>query len=419
MLQQLGRMLKSAFGLILGCSMMLFGSNISAESTKNDCQPSREIVVHCGKTPSSTFGSDGNLWVVFEHQQHLYVSFSPDLGKSYSAARKVNSVPESIYTNGENRPKIAFGKNQEIYLSWTQKTEGRFTGDIRFSRSLDGGKIFSKPVTVNDDGILTSHRFESMKVANDGTIFLAWIDKRDNFDINAKGIATKKKAKNLHGGIYTSFSTDSGKTFSKNQKLALSSCVCCRLAMTPVANNGMAVSWRHVYPGSMRDHAYAIINTDGIQLPATRVSLDNWEIQACPHHGPSIAKDYQQKLHLVWFTASETRKGIFYGRLNSSAEEADNLINLSAAPSASHPFISIQDNMLVVIWKEFDGEKTKIIKAQSNNLGNSWNERQVIAETAGKSGHPFIANRNNKLWLSWLTKDEGFRVEPIGLNHES
>lgn len=392
--------------------MMLSGSTVSAESQRHDCQSSSKVVIHCGKTPSSTFDSNGNLWVVFEYQKHLYVSSSQDLGKNYLPASKVNSVPETIYTNGENRPKIDFGIKGEVYLSWTQKTDGRFTGDIRFSRSLDGGKTFSNPITVNDDGINTSHRFESMKVANDGTIFLAWIDKRDNFNIDAKGIAIKKKAKGLHGGIYTSFSTDSGKTFSKNQKLALSSCVCCRLAMTPVSNSGVAVSWRHVYPGSIRDHAYAIIDAQGIQLAPKRVSLDNWAIQACPHHGPSIAEDSRQQLHLVWFTASDTRKGIYYGRLNPKTE-ADNLINLSNVPSASHPFMSIQDNKIVVIWKEFNGEKNQIIKKQSNDLGKTWSNKQPIAETTGKSDHPFIVTGKRQLWLTWLTKDEGFRVERI------
>ncbi len=413
MSQRISQELNSIFCTLLACGMMLSSSNGTAVEQKRDCLSANEIIIHCGKTPSSAFDSKGHLWVVFEHQKHLYVSYSQDLGKRFSSATKVNVVPEAIYTNGENRPKIVFGKKEEIYISWTKKTAGRFTGDIRFSRSLDGGKTFSDPVTVNDDGLLTSHRFESMKVANDGTIFIAWIDKRDNFNIDTNGVVTKKKAKNLHGGIYTSYSTDSGKTFSQNQKLALSSCVCCRLAMTPVSDGGVAVSWRHVYPGSMRDHAYAVIDTDGIKQAPTRVSMDNWKINACPHHGPSIAEDDQTQLHLVWFTASDTRKGIFYGRLNSNVNEADNLTNLSNAPSASHPYIFIQDKKIVVVWKEFDGEKTNIIKAQSNDLGLSWAKKQVIAKTTGKSDHPFIVSNQQQLWLSWLTTNEGFRLESI------
>jgi len=377
---------------------------------KKECEKTAQVNIHCGKTPSATFDKQGRLWVVFEFKDHLYVSYSDDQGKNYSSSKMVNQHPEVIYTNGENRPKIIMGLKDEIYLSWTKKTEGRFTGDIRFSRSLDSGVTFTPPTTINDDGVITGHRFDSMTVSRDGTIFIAWIDKRDNQKQKNKSPDAKPNRKKQNGAIYTSFSVDSGKTFSKNKKLAENSCVCCRIAITPTTENSVAISWRHVYEGSIRDHAFAIINTKGTQLMPTRVSKDNWQIDACPHHGPSIIEDKYKKLHLVWFTASEKRKGIFYGRLNSTNSQADNLVNLSNQPSASHPYIISNEKMLLAVWKEFNRNTTQIKQVVSTDFGKNWSEPAVVTETAGESDHPLLLTNKNKFWLSWSTEQEGLRI---------
>lgn len=385
--------------------------------TPEQCINAKKISVHCGKTPTGTIEHNGRFWVVFEYHNHLYVSFSNDFGASFSPSSVVNEQPEAIYTNGENRPKIQLGLKGEIYISWTKKTAGRFTGDIRFSRSLDSGKSFSSPITINDDGLITGHRFDSMVVARDGKIFLSWIDKRDNQRQNKNTRNIKKNTKNIetkrmkqNGAIYTSFSENSGISFSNNNKLADSSCVCCRIAMTSTADNAVAISWRHVFPGSIRDHAYAVIDAKGVKQPPARVSKDDWKIEACPHHGPALTEDKNRQLHLVWFTASETRKGIYYGRLNAQSGEAENLVNLSNLPSASHPYIINNGKILAAVWKEFDGEKTQIKQVVSVDFGESWSVPLVIAKTGGESDHPFLHANHVETWLSWSTELEGLRL---------
>ena len=100
------------------------------------CVSDAATSVHCGSAPSATFDAEGNLWVAFVQDKFVYVSKSLDNGLSYSDPIKVNSVAEDAEHNGENRPKIIVGKNSNIFVSWTQKTSPRFTGEIRFSRSI-------------------------------------------------------------------------------------------------------------------------------------------------------------------------------------------------------------------------------------------------------------------------------------------
>jgi hypothetical protein len=162
-------------------------------------------------TPTAAFDARGTLWVVFVEGPQVYVTASEDLGKTFRAAVPVNREAEVVDANGEARPKIAVGAKGEIYVSYTHKLEKPFTGDVRFSRSTDGGRTFSAPVTVNDDRLVTGHRFDALSVSPKGDVHLFWIDKRD-----LERAATQKKAY-AGAAVYTAVSTDAGATFAANR----------------------------------------------------------------------------------------------------------------------------------------------------------------------------------------------------------
>ena len=99
---------------------------------------------------SATFDEKGRLWRTSALNGYVITSHSDDHGKTWSQAVRVNTSAENILADGENRPKILIRKGV-IYISWTQALDKPMTGHIRFSRSTDGGKTFSPPVTVNDN----------------------------------------------------------------------------------------------------------------------------------------------------------------------------------------------------------------------------------------------------------------------------
>ncbi len=395
-------------------------------SSLTQCSNDKAPSIHCGNTPSVVFDDNNRLWAVFEFNDFVYLTYSDDMGKQFSTPEAVNTQPEKVYTNGENRPKIVMGHKGEIYITWNQQTPGFYTGDIRFSRSIDQGKTFSPITTVNDDGLPTGHRFETTIVAKDGTIYMSWVDKRDNFKAKMleKSLAKKqaksakpekhkehkKHAAKSSAAIYYAFSTDSGKSFSKNKKITDNSCVCCRIAMTSTNDGNIALFWRQIFGENTRDHAFAKVNKYQVSQPAIRTTYDNWNIDACPHHGPSLSQDSQDNFHMVWFTASNERKGIFYGQYDSTSNKMKNLVNISNRASASHPFISNNSEVVTIVWKEFDGENTNVYLQSSMDHGENWNTPQVLASTSEGSDHPLLTRQQEKTWLSWHTKDEGLRL---------
>ncbi len=366
-----------------------------------------EVSVHCGSAPNVRFDGQGRLWAVFAQSDRVYVTASDDSGASYSTAVRVNAEPETIETNGENRPKIAFGDGGEIYVSWTRKLEGRFNGEIRFSRSLDGGRSFEPPRTVNDDGLAIGHRFDSLHVDARGDVYLAWIDKRDREATRARGEEYRGAA------LYYSTSTDRGASFAVNRRVADHACECCRIGMTERAEDGVAILWRHIFDADVRDHAFATLAAGGVSSSLQRATRDGWHLDGCPHHGPAIVPADEGSYHLTWFTAAEGRPIVYYGRFRPASGEIQTQHVMTANGAGAHPHILEAGGRLLVAWKESDGEQTSVYLRQSIDGGETWSERTSITHTSGGSDHPFLVPRGRESFLSWHTAAEGLRVIPL------
>lgn len=382
------------------------GENLLAACQGKSALPSAD----CGQVPTPAFDANGALWLAFVQQGHVYITRSDDLGKGFTPPRAINGVPERIYSDGENRPKLAIGPAGELYVSWTRKIEGKYAGDIRFSRSLDGGRSFSQPLTVNDDHAPISHRFDAMQVDDQGDIYLAWIDKRDLSAAKAEGKPYSGAA------IYYAVSQNRGDSFAANRKLADHSCECCRIAMD-LDTDGLPVAlWRHVYPVNLRDHAIARLTVDGppIEGMPAKATDDGWIIEGCPHHGPDMAVDQQNRAHMVWFTQGEKNRGLVYGRFDLTSQQIELQHQVDATSSAARPQVAVlQGGRVLTAWKRFNGIATELVIGQSDDQGEQWSAARVIATTANGSDHPVMLQRGDQVYISWHTLAEGYRLLPV------
>lgn len=353
---------------------------------------------------SAAFDPDGRLWIASIRDRHLFVSRSDDKGKTFSAPVRVTSGPEYIAGDGENRPKIVAAGGGRIYVSYTQSLDAPMTGHVRFSRSLDGGKTFSAPVTVNDDRQVISHRFEALGVNGRGEIHLAWLDKRDLHAARAEGEPYAGAA------VYRAVSRDGGKSFA-NSKVLDHSCECCRVAMAIDRDGVPVIAWRHVYDGNIRDHALARL--DGTSAPM-RASHDQWRVEACPHHGPALAIDDKGAYHFAWFSNAPQRAGLFYARSTDQGRSFSKPMAFGdEARAPAHPAVLAIGSRVFLAWKEFDGEKMTIRVRRSTDGGASWSAPATAAVTAGASDHPFLLSDRGAVYLSWSTAAEGYRLLPL------
>lgn len=362
--------------------------------------------LRCAWAPSARFDAHGKLWVVWVYAGHIYISTSTDKGVSFTSPITVNRHPEKIYADGENRPKLAFGPKGEIYLSWTQNLpEKRYSGHIRFSRSTDGGRTFSDPVTVNDHLAVTSHRFDALAVNKKGDIYLAWLDKRDL-------LAAKKAGQAYNGAaLYTALSTDGGRHFQPNKKLMDNTCECCRVAIDIDTDQLPVVLWRNIYGDNIRDHA--LVKFKGRNQPGTplRVTHDNWRIEGCPHHGPAISIAGDGVYHLTWFDNASERHGLFYARSKDKAQSLSAPINIGDYQhAAAHADVLSLGRQVFITWKEFDGKQAVLYVQQSNDSGITWSEPKQLARTGGPSDHPFLVRDKQHVYVSWHRQGEEYHL---------
>lgn len=365
---------------------------------------------HAAMSPGAALGTTavfderGRLWIVRTEAEdknaHVLVQRSDDQGATWLPPMRVTSKAEPVSADGENRPKLAFGSRGELYVSWTSPSE-KFTGDIRFTRSLDGGKTWSDTAVVHRDRQLITHRFESMLVDRTGRIWMTWIDKRD--------LSIAKAANQEYSGaaIYYAYSDDRGSSWRGDFKLADHTCECCRIALTLDAKGRAVAMWRHVFPPNERDHAFAVLEPDGKDVTVERVTFDRWKIDACPHHGPSLAISDDGTRHAVWFNQVNGEGRAYYGRLTNAAPAGAQVLPVGA----SHADVAVDGNEVAIVWKRFDGTSTLVESWLSKDGGKHFTPGPSL-KTDSDSDQPRVVSKEGSMLLVWR-RAEGIAVADL------
>lgn len=398
-------MTKYLLALILfGCA---FFTNAHEEHTKHQ---------HSTLAESFTFDGDGNLWRASVRDGFVEVNASRDQGKTFSKAVKVNQLPQKIGADGEARSKIAVSAEGYIYVSWTEALKKPFSGYIWFARSMDAGKTFDKPYIVHQDRNEITHRFDALNLSADGRITIAWVDKRDL-------IAAKAANKPYEGAaIYYAVSGDKGASFLPEQKLADSSCECCRIALANKPDGTVAAMWRHVFAGSERDHMLAEIPAANKAAEPRRATYGRWKIDGCPHHGAALASGGEGAhwwgYHMAWFDGGNDDNGkdatLFYARMDGEAwvsSPAKKFGNMKK--QAGHPALAAVGENVWLVWREKDAGRSQVWLMQSSDEGKNWIAPQKLVDTLGGADYPALLQNGKQIFLVWNTAHEGLKLIPL------
>lgn len=346
----------------------------------------------------TTLDADGRLWLARVENRRLFVSYSEDGGSTFTLPVVATVEPESIAADGENRPKIAVAPDGTVHLTWMQSLAKPKTGNIRYARSMDGGKIFTRPITLNDDAQEIGHSFNSLAIDGHGKVAVVWLDGRDREAAKAKGRAFTGVS--LFGAI----SEDNGAGFGLNRKVAEHTCECCRTGLAWTADGPVAF-WRHVFGRNTRDFAISSLVGSSVR----RVTDDEWEVDACPHHGGGIAADEHGALHLTWFTQGKKRQGIFYQRIDAKGASVPLSLGNPAA-QAGHPAVAVHGSKVLLVWREFDGHAFSAWAQFSQDSGATWSSARRLAESAQAADYPMPLMDGRRILVVWNTVSEGVRV---------
>ena len=359
----------------------------------------------CSGTVSAAFAPDHSLWQVWAQNEHVYLQSSRDQGRTWSPPIRVNPEAEAVRTQGESRPHIQIGPEGNLYVSWDLNLERRFSGHIRFSRSTDGGKSFSTPMTVNSNRDLIGHRFNEMIMAPDGRILIFWLDARD-------AEAAKRVGKEVNASsLYYTWSEDRGASFQPDRRAAASTCQCCRIRAAIDSDGLVSVIWRHVFSGSIRDHALLHFNAFDRPGALHRIADQGWAIEACPHHGPGFSIGDAGRYHATWFNNADSARGLFYSASDNRGESWSNPLNFGEPQGmASHPDVLALNKRTYLTWIEFDGSHNVLRMMRSKNRGKTWGTAENLAKSTEDTDHPFLISDGEKVFLSWHVPGVKYRI---------
>ena len=350
---------------------------------------------------SAAFAPDGRLWRIVPEKKHVYVDYSTDLGKTFSAPVPVNKEAQHIKASGENRPGIVIDRSGRIIVVYA--AEGTQPLALYFSVSTDHGRSFSTPLPVSDKADEANSFQGRLAVSPSDQAYLFWHDERDRTDWRQPG-----------NSIYYWTLTHNARQSPVAQKLAESICECCHIAAAFDHNGQPVVLTRFIYPGGIRDHGLIRVQKNANAPISRRATYDQWHIEACPEHGPAIAISDGNRYHITWFTQGSVRKGIFYAHSSDQGMHFTEPLPLGIPERLpSHPDILALGTAVFIAWTEFDGQKTLLQVMKSSDDGLTWSKAMPVAEASAEADFPFLLSDTRDIFVSWNSKTEGYRLIPL------
>jgi hypothetical protein len=357
----------------------------------------------------------------------VFAAVSRDGGTTFGSAVQVNTVPGEARLNGEMPPRVALAPGRgssppEIVVLWTAR--GTAT-EIKTARSRDGGRTFEKPAALQAPGAAGDRGWPSLTLDRAGRVHAIWLDHRGLAAARAaSGGAGGHKPGAPHDGVAMAqksslYYASGGGASATEHEVTKGVCYCCKTALATGADGTLFAAWRHVYPGSFRDMAFATSRDGGRSFSApVRVSEDGWAIDACPDDGPAMAVDASGTVHLAWPTVlggDNPRGAIFYASTRDGQRFTPRQqVGTLGGPKPSHPQIVVDGRRRVfVAWDELAaGRQTAALREVRVEASGAATFGSIVSLSPGESGvYPALAAVGNRVLATWATGGDRSRIQ--------
>jgi hypothetical protein len=315
----------------------------------------------------------------------VYLAVSDDEGRSFARPVRVNDIEGDASSNGEQPPRVAL-RGDTLSVIWVSKRGGATA--IRSALSTDGGRTFAAAHTITPPGAAGARGWESAAIADDGTLHAAWLDGRSSTPpspppshaahATAGQAPTQDSSPSLPAGHQHHSGPMKQNIYHAMWKpgeapveleVAADVCFCCKTAIVTRASD-VYIAWRHLFPGGVRDIAIARSADGGRTFSTpTRVSEDNWKIDACPDDGPAMAIEADGEIAIVWPTLVQdpagARMGIFRATSRDGGKTFSPRERMDAGDAApAHPRLTEAAQGTAVVWDELaNGTRRVMLRA--------------------------------------------------------
>ncbi|HUP41155.1 MAG TPA: sialidase family protein [Vicinamibacterales bacterium] len=345
----------------------------------------------------------------------VYLAMSSDGGATFSPPRRVNDQAGDASANNEQPPRVVMtgpASARAVTVVWSKRNEEgaqRSRRDaVRMARSTDGGRTFSPARFTHDPAASGARGWESLTVGSDGSVHVVSLDGRDagrKMAEHAKQSGIPHKGQPPQDIYHATIAPDGGIAESL---IATGVCFCCKTAVAVNARGVVYAAWRHIFPGSMRDIAFATSRDGGRSFdPLVRVSEDNWELNGCPEDGPTLAVDRAGVIHIAWATVvngAEPEKALFYatsrdGKIFSARAR----LPVASGVTPGHPQLTLTaDGGAAIVWDEVVSGVRRVAATRVSRAGVV--QPAEILSGVESASNPVIAGTEGAVVAAWTSR---------------
>lgn len=340
-------------------------------------------------------------------------------GKAWSATQEI-ARGDDWFVNWADTPHIAATEDGALWAHWLrQSAKATYAYDVVLSRSGDGGKTWSAPLTVNDDGTPTEHGFVSLWPKSRESIGIAWLDGRNmageghgGHDTHGSGAMTLRAA-NL----------DAGLNKSAESELDSRACDCCQTDAAMTAR-GPLIVYRDRDGDEIRDIVTARFDNGTWTLPH-KVHDDRWKMPACPVNGPAVAANGMQAW-IGWYTAAGDMPKVRIAYSQDAGDSFSSPVELDSGMEVQGRVgIAADGDAVWVSWSREDADGQSLWLARyDTGLGKEL-QRIQVAKLQGRGRATGFAqlvahgNGTNLVWTDVVDGKPALRGARITVNKDS
>jgi BNR repeat-like domain len=250
---------------------------------------------------------DGSVYLVYGADNSIFCAYSRDGGKTFSTPVLVAN--EGVLSLGMRRgPRIAAAKDYLVITAVVSKQGRGRDGDLLSWRSGDRGKTWSKAVAVNDTPNAAREGLHGMAAGPENVVIATWLD------VRGEGSAPAGTQ------LYAAISRDGGQSWGANVLVYRSPdgtiCECCHPSVVSDQKGGIYVMWRNALKGA-RDMYFSSSSDNGKTFTtAKKIGEGTWRLEACPMDGGDMAISPTNGPETVWRRGGQ----IFLAPLNSTEQ---------------------------------------------------------------------------------------------------
>jgi len=324
----------------------------------------------------------------------VYFSTSPSDQLNFAESRAIPTSKRVTPGNGENLPKLIVKPDGTYLLVFSRRnrnSDAPFASSVLYTQSFDAGTTWTDPVPVHSDlNPDNGHGFPEAVILPDGEVGAAWLDGRNNLD---------------HSEVFFA-KTDGKYGFTEDRQIGGPGCQCCKLDMYVDNEKNVHLTYRNLTEDNIRDIVYLKSDNSGSQFTAPKqISLDNWQIKACPHNGPSVSKE-NGKLHFLWYTQGGS-EGLYYSRSVDNGNTFTQRIKL--AEKGKRPYITALNQSTLAVWDEAFKENERIYRRVklARITGGSSISKSYLSPPGIEASMPYLLKTGpQKAIIIWTQRSE-------------